>query len=167
LGERGGNADIGAKQQARHVPAATQDAEALANLEAFDWTAFAASRSVEQPSVGHFNRIAELDRLMCSPEARMGHEAAAGLDAGGVRLALAGDTAGALLAWGVVPATVRQIHDDSQSLAFHTLVEAIGAPLPAGADRVRLGVVAATLVGRKIAAPDVRRAGETTSQSTP
>ncbi|MGH3611049.1 MAG: hypothetical protein ACRDRK_00200 [Pseudonocardia sp.] len=134
---------------------------------AFDWTAFAASRSVEQPRAGHLNRIAELDRLMCSPEATLGHEAAAGLDPEGVRLVLAGDTAGALLKWDVAPATVRQIHDESRSLAFQTLVEAIGAPLPAGADRVRLGVAAATLVGRKIAAPDVRRAGETASQSTP
>jgi hypothetical protein len=134
---------------------------------AFDWTAFAASDRIEQPRNGHIAHIAELDRLMCSPPATLAHKFETRLDPEGIRLALAGDTTEALLAWGVAPTTVKKIHDGSGVLAFHTLVEAISATLPAGADRVRLAVAAATLVERQLVATDARRAGGTPSQSTP
>jgi hypothetical protein len=117
----------------------------------FDWERFAASGAVELPPKGHLDRIAELDRLMCSPSSVLGRDAD-GLDPEGVRLVLGGDSRTALLRWGVSPSTVEQIHDESRSLAFHTLVEAVGAPLPAGVDAVRLGVVGATLVARAIRA---------------
>ena len=151
----------------RKMALATLTAVSFDDDEAFDWTAFAASCQIEQPRAGHLAHIAELDRLMCSPRAALADEVASRLDSEGVRLAQAGDTANALLAWGVPPATVRKIHDVSQPLPFHTLVEAIGATLPAGTGRVWVGVAAATLVGRQLAAPDVHRASEATSHSTP
>jgi hypothetical protein len=134
---------------------------------AFDWTTFAASDRIEQPCNGHIAHIAELDRLMCSPSAQLAQELETRLHPEGIRLALAGDTTDALLAWRVPPTTVENIHDESGVVAFHTLVEAISAPLPAGADRVRSAVAAATLVERQLVASDLRRAGETPFQSMP
>lgn len=101
-----------------------------------DWTRFAAEPRVITPLRPEvLDDIARFDALLCQPTSA----AVAALErvdarysvplSEGARLAANGKTGAALRAWRVQDHKIDQLCDHRHALAFHTLVEAIAAPL--------------------------------------
>jgi hypothetical protein len=115
--------------------------------EAFDWTAFAAAPQIEQPPVGHLERIASLDRIMCGDDVTLVAATVGQLDLASTRQVLAGRVEEGMRGWGVRPDRVRTLLDPARVLAFHTLVEELKST---GKDEAAC-VAGATLVARRAA----------------
>lgn len=108
----------------RNLAIATELASAFGEgTEEFDWDAITVSGEIEKPLDGHLERVATLDRLMCSPDTVLADKIGEQLNSEGTRLIMVGDTLNELLGWGLRPDRVETMNDPSRVLAFHTVVE--------------------------------------------